>query len=116
MTRDVRVIDSYTAGELAKLNVQLYATEVDLTGFTVDYRLERDGVDVVTTGSVAWLDDAKGQIQVTFAAGDLDVTDGETRSRHKLEVWAGNGIDERVASLLILFDVYQHVGAVTPTV
>lgn len=111
--RTVRKLAALTAGEKIKVDVQFHKTEVDLTGFAVDVRVTRDDVELDLAGGVAWLDITKGQCRVTFGEGDIDVAPEEERSRYRMEVWAGDGT-ERIASLLIVFDVYQHVGAASP--
>jgi hypothetical protein len=113
--REVRYLDPYTAGEKPKINVQFYQQEVDLTGFTVDLRVNRDGEPLELLGGIDWLDQTKGQARITMDEGDIDVSDDASWSRYEIEAWAGNGVD-RVATLLIVFDVYPHVGADVPAI
>lgn len=113
--REIRYLDPYTAGEKPKIDIQFYKTEVDLSTFDVAVRVERDEKELTLTGVIDWLDATKGQARLTMGEGDIDVTEGEDWSRYRVEAWAGNGTD-RVATLLLVFDVYQHVGAVYPAI
>ena len=113
--REIRYLDSFVAGEKPVIDVQFYETEQDLTGFSLDWRVERDGTEVTPAGSIAWKDQSLGQARVTFGEGDIDVTDGSEWSRYKMELWTGDGTT-RIATLLIVFDVYQHVGSASPSI
>jgi len=110
-TIDTRTIGPYTAGEKPPpLTVRLYASSPpNLTGWTLALTCERDGIELTSWGSVAWLDPVLTDVTVTFPLLALDT--GKTRQQFVIQVWAGNTV-QKIASLPLCFYCHKAIGTV----
>lgn len=116
--RDVLTLDTnWTAGEIpAGLIVQMLNPPQDITGYSVQVRMDRDDVefDPAASTPVELDEPLKATVKINFGAGDIEVTPGKDRSRITMEVWiAGGGV--RAASKTIVNWVYKQVGT-PPTI
>ncbi len=118
MSKDVlHLSTNWTAKEIPiPLLVQMKTPPVDLTGYVLEVRFDRDGVEITPAHAnpVVWDDITKALAKVQFADGDIDVAPGVPFSRYEIEVWAA-GAGSRIATMTILNEVYPHVGA-APTI
>jgi hypothetical protein len=116
--RDVLSLDTnWTSGEIpAPLIVQMLDPPQDITGYAVQVRMDRDGVEFTPAGvpPVALADPLASTVRVKFGDGDIAVASGTDRSLITIEVWI-SGSGSRLASKTIINDVYAQVGA-APTI
>ncbi len=94
---------------------------IDFTGYTVSATLEEeDGTELTFAGTVNWnTPDADGidigKVKIYLAAADVakaTSTDIETK---RLQIWAGDGGSNLVATMIVKFIVRKPVGT-PPTI
>ncbi len=116
--RDVLTLDTnWTAGEIPpSLLIDLLDPPQDLTAYTLQVRMTRDGTEFTPAAGtpVEFDDPLKSRVKVNFADGDVIVTEGNEFSLYEIEVWAaGGGI--RIATKTVIVEVYPQVGS-APTI
>lgn len=115
MARPTRTIGPYTNGEIPRpVTVYFDDDPIDLTGFTLSVTAERivNGVwtEYTWAGTVVWADASIGQATLDFGVGDIVHTGGDV-TPHRIQLWADDGTN-KLATVLILFDVYTQVGTI----
>lgn len=115
--QEVRWAGPYTDGEIPlPFTVMFDPTDINFAGFTVGATLEEeDGTELTFAGTVDWntLDTDGidiGKVRVDLAAADVAKATSSEIETKRLQIWAGDGGTNLVATVIVKFVVRKSVG------
>jgi hypothetical protein len=115
--QQVRWAGPFTDGEIPlPFTVKFDPTDIPFTGFTVSATLEEeDGTELVFAGTVDWnTPDADGidigKVRVDLAAADVAKATTAQVETKRMQIWAGDGGTNLVATIVVKFSVHKSVG------
>ena len=116
-TRTPRWAGPFTDGEIPlPFTVKFDPTDIDFAGFTVDATIvEEDGTELVFAGTVDWNSPDSdgidiGKVRVDLAAADVAKATSTEVETKRMQIWAGDGGTNLVATLEVKFNVHASVG------
>lgn len=116
-TTEVRWAGPFTDGEIPlPFTVKFDPSDIDFTGFTLNATLEeQDGTELTFSGTVDWDagdGETVGRVRVDLAAADVAKATSSEIETKRMQIWAGDGGTNLVATLKIKFIVNAAVGTV----
>jgi hypothetical protein len=118
----VRWAGPYTDGEIPlPFTVKFDPSDIDFAGFNVSATIEEeDGTELAFAGNVDWNSpDADGidigKVRVDLGAADVAKATSSEIETKRMQIWAGDGGTNLVATVIVKFTVRPAVGtAPTP--